>query len=373
MNLLFATHLSQWGGGEKWMLSAAASMRERGHRVTLCAPARSVLLARAQELGLKYLEVEFQRDFDPSSFWRVFKYCRRHQIDVLCLNMDRVLRVAGLAARLAGVPAVIPRRGSEFPLKGHLNYRFQYQSVATAMIVNSHATERALCRDISWKPRGRVHVLYNGLDLRPYAATRPRAHVRSELGLHAEDFVIINIGELTARKNARLLVSVMPNLRREFPRTKLLLVGEGPEREPLTRQIDDLGLGNSVRLLGFREDTPDLLAASELLAHTATIEGFGFVVAEAMASGLPTVVSDASSLPEVIENGVTGTLFEAGNAAELEGALRRYLQDEALCRRHGSAGRERVATRFRLEDRMDELEQIFRLETSLAPDAAEKS
>jgi glycosyltransferase involved in cell wall biosynthesis len=365
MNLLFATHLPQWGGGEKWMLSAAESMRDRGHSVGLCAPGRSTILERATEAGIDTFAVEFLRDVDPRSFARVYQYCRRQKVDVLCLNMDRVLRIAGLAARLAGVPAVIPRRGSEFPLKSHLNYRFHYQWVTTSMIVNSRATERALCRDIRWKPRGRIHLLYNGLDLAPYQQTRARADVRAELGLAEGDFVILNIGELTSRKNAQLLVGIMPSLRRGFPQTKLLLVGEGTERDALERQVGALGLEDSVRLLGFRRDTPDLLGATDLLAHTAVVEGFGYVVAEAMASGLPTVVSAASSLPEVIEDGNTGTLFEPGNAHELERALRCYLSEPELCRRHGQAGRARVTALFRLEDRMDELESIFRAEAGL--------
>ncbi len=369
MNLLFATHLLDWGGGEKWMLSAAESMRARGHSVTLCAPGNSAILRRAREASLPTLSVDFRRDFDPVSFFRILRFCRTHRVDLLCLNMDRVLRIAGLAARLAGVPAVLPRRGSEFPLKGHLNYRFQYQWVATGMIVNSQATERALCRGISWRPRGRVHVLYNGLDLGPYTSARPRGSVREELGLDPADFVLINVGELTSRKNAALLVRVLPSLRRGFPQVKLLLVGEGPERRALTDQIHELGLEDSVQLLGFRRDTPDLLAASDLLVHTATVEGFGFVVAEAMASGLPTVVSNASSLPEVIDDGHTGTLFSSGDAEDLERALRLYITNPDLCRRHGEAGRERVASHFRLEDRMDELETIFRLESdrSTAP------
>jgi glycosyltransferase involved in cell wall biosynthesis len=362
VNLLFGSNLSHWGGGEKWMLTAAEAMAERGHRVSLCAPTGSELLARAPA-SIETFAVDFVRDFDPVSFLRVWRHCRRRRIDVFCLNMDRVLRVGGLAARLAGVRAVIPRRGSEFPLKGHLNYRFQYQVVATALVVNSRATERTLCRGIDWRPRGRVHVLHNGLDLRPYENPRPRAEVRAELGLSEDDLVVLNVGELTTRKNAALLVSVVPDLAREFPGMRVLLVGEGDQRQALQQQIEALGVGDHVRLLGFRRDVADLLNAGDVLAHTAHVEGFGFAVAEAMACGLPTVVTNASSLPEVIEEGVTGFAFADDDADGLREALRRYLVDPALRREHGEAGRRRVHAHFELGAKMDELERIFELET----------
>ena len=362
MEILFATNLQAWGGGEKWMLTAAVAMRDRGHGVTLAAPEAAVIRERAEAAGLDTLAVPFTRDFDPVSWWRVFRHCRSCRVEVLCLNMDRVLRIAGGAARTAGVKVVLPRRGSEFPLKGHLNYRWHYQRVATGVIVNSQATARTLCRDISWRPPGAVHVIHNGLDLTPFKSTRPSTEVRSALGLTSEDLLLINVGELTARKNAALLVSVLPALRREFPGVHVLLVGEGPERENLLAQARQLGVADAVHLLGFRDDVPDLIAASDVLVHPARVEGFGFAVAEGMAAGLPTVVTDASSLPEIVTHGATGFLFPVDDGPQLEMALGRYLTDPQLRAAHGEAGRKRVQTEFEIGAKMIQLENLFQTE-----------
>lgn len=359
MEILFATNLQAWGGGEKWMLTAATALRDRGHGVTLAAPEAAVIRTRARAVRLATLPVSFARDFDPVSWWRVFTHCRRRRVDVLCLNMDRVLRIAGAAARAAGVKVVLPRRGSEFPLKGHLNYRLHYRRVATGVIVNSQATAATLCRDISWRPAGDVHVVYNGLDLAPFADPHPRAQVRAALGLHDEDLVLINVGELTARKNAALLVRVLPALREEFGSVRMLLVGEGPERENLLSLARELGVADAVHLLGFRDDVPDLLAASDVLVHPARVEGFGFAVAEGMAAGLPVVATRASSLPEIVVEGATGFLFPSDDGPQLTAALRRYLADPALRRAHGQAGRRRVAAEFEIGVKMDQLEQLF--------------
>lgn len=362
MKILFSTHLREWGGGELWMLTAARAMAARGHEVTLAAPDASVIATRARDAGIEVLAVEYTRDFDPSSFFRVWRFCVGRGVDVLCLNMDRVLRVGGLAARLAGVPVVMPRRGSEFPLKGHLNYRFNYGVVATGMIVNSQATARTLCQGIPWRPRGNIHVLYNGLDLSPYEDTPPREEIRAELGFEPEGLLLVSVGELTSRKNTRLTVSILPRLIERFGNVSLLVVGEGVERENLIAQAHDLDVDQALLLLGFRDDVPSLLKACDVLVHPAHIEGFGFAVAEGMAAGLPCVATDASSLPEIVVPGVTGALFPDDDADALFEALVPYLADPVLRLTHGEAGRARVHERFELEARMDELAQIFRHE-----------
>ena len=91
-------------------------------------------------LGRSAQEARFRADFDPTSFSAVHRLARTWRPHAMVLNMDRVLRVGGLAARWAGVPVVLPRRGSEFPLKDGWLYRYTYRRVATGMIVNSQAT-----------------------------------------------------------------------------------------------------------------------------------------------------------------------------------------------------------------------------------------
>jgi len=360
LSILFATNLRPWGGGEQWMLSTALAMHTRGHRVTLAAPSDSVIAARATAAGLKLVACGFRRDFDPVSFLRIFSFCVRQHVDVLCLNMDRVLRVAGNAARLAGVRAVLPRRGSEFPLKNRLRYRFHYRNVASGIIVNSQATATTLCRDISWQPR-RIYLLYNGLDLERFAPDklRSRAETRDELGLAPGAIALINVGELTSRKNAILLVHALAALP---VHCHAFFIGDGPERDNLLTTAQRLGVDDRVHLLGFREDVPDLLIAGDVLVHCARVEGFGFVVAEAGAAGLPVVAAATSSVPEIVVDGKTAALFRDDDVGDLVRVLGPYLEDPLRRRKHGEAGRRHIATHFELQSKMDELEAIFRSE-----------
>lgn len=344
------------------MYRAALGLRARGHAVCLAAPRASAIGERVRAAGIETLPVAFAGDADLRSFAQMLLHCRRLRPEILCLNMDRVLRVGGIAARIAGVPVILPRRGSEFPLKNGWLYRFTYQRVATGVLVNSFATARTLVRGLAWKPAGEIHVVYNGVDLARFERTEPRAETRARLGEAGDALVIVVVGELTKRKNARAVIDRLPEWVREFPALVVWIVGEGVEREALLDQAGRLGVADRVHLLGFRDDVPDLLAAADLMVHVARVEGFGYAVAEAMAAGVPVVAADTSSLPEVVDDGVTGTLVPPEDPAALDDAVRAFLRDPSRRARFGAAGRARVHERFDARARLDDLERILRNE-----------
>jgi glycosyltransferase involved in cell wall biosynthesis len=359
VRILFATSIRTWGGGEEWMYRAAVGLRERGHAVSVAAPNRAAIRERAGDAGLETLPVAFAGDADVASFACMLRHCRARRPDILCLNMDRVLRVGGIAARLAGVPVILPRRGSEMPLKNGWLYRFTYRRIATGMIVNSHATATTLVRDLDWRPAGTIHVLYNGVECARFDEAAPRETTRQRLGVRDDTLVIVVVGELTKRKNARAVIDALPKWVDAFPSVAVWIVGEGEERGALLDQARARGVSDRVHLLGFRADVPDLLAAADLMVHPALVEGFGYAVAEGMASRLPVVASNASSLPEIVDDGSTGFLVDPHDEAALDRAVRTLLGDPELRRRFGEAGRASVARRFGATSRLDDLERLF--------------
>ncbi len=359
MRLLFATSIATWGGGEAWMLAAAQGLASRGHDVVLAARDRSVIATRARVSGIPVAAMPFAADADIVSFARAWRLCRLRRIEAAVVNMDRVLRTAGVAARLAGVRVVLPRRGSEFPLKPGPLYRLTYRHVATGMIVNSAATARTLLERVRWRPAGELTVLPNGVDTDRFASGRPRAAMRAGLGIPPDALVLLVVGELTTRKNPVLVLDALARLDAGERAPVALFAGEGAERATLERRIAAEGLAGRVRLLGFRDDVPDLLAAADLLVHPSRVEGFGYAVAEAMAAGLPVVATRASSLPEIVAEGETGLLVPVDDADALARAVAVYAGDPARRARDGARGRERVVREFSRERRLDELEALL--------------
>ena len=113
LNIFFSNSISthKWGGGEKWMVTAANGLKSRGHNVTLSGKANSEFLKRAQQAGLKTIPLNIYADYNPLKIWHTKKILKKQSVDVIVLNLNKDIRVAGLAAKWARVPAIIARNG----------------------------------------------------------------------------------------------------------------------------------------------------------------------------------------------------------------------------------------------------------------------
>lgn len=188
-------------------------------------------------------------------------------------------------------------------------------------------------------PAGKVHAVPNGIDAvrYPYRARTPGPALR-----------VAFAGQLMAAKGIDTLLTALAQLQAAGVPFEARLAGRGPAGGALRAQVEALRLGG-VRFLGHTDSVPELFAWAEVVvAPSKWAEAFGLVAAEAMATGAVVVASDAGALPEVV--GAAGRVFPAGDAAALAGVLRELAADPGERRRLGTAGRNRVAEKFRLAD-----------------------
>lgn len=359
MRILLSSNLTEWGGGELWMLTTALGLRERGHEVRLAVAVGSVLGHRAATADLPVHALRFRGDLDPANTWRYWRLCREHRIDVLCLNMDKVLRVGGLGARLAGAK-VIPRRGSEMPVGSKISHRFVYLKVAAGVIANSQATRNTMLESAPWLTPEKIRVIYNGIDADRSVDSEARGRVRGEMGAAETTPVVGMIGELTSRKNHRVVVERLVELRERWPDLQVWIAGEGPEWDHLARIATDAGVADGLRLLGFRNDVPDLLAGVDVFCHPALREGFGYAIVEAMVAGCPVVAARTSNIPEIVDEGRTGLLVDPYDGEGWRDAVVSLLDDPGRRRSLILAARSEARARFSVVRMLDETEAYFR-------------
>ena len=203
------------------------------------------------------------------------------------------------------------------------------------------------------------HVIPNGIDADLFRP-RPHSDVRAKLGLDNGPLFIC-AGRLNFQKGMHYALSALARL---ATRSKLVIVGEGEERERLEGLARSLGLNDSVLFVGGqpREMVAMYLAAADVfLFPTERAESFGIVLAEAMASGLPVVASETGALREVIGRpGVNGLLVPPGNVDALANVMRMLLADEALRRRLGEAARRRVLAEYTVERMVEQTLEVYR-------------
>lgn len=210
----------------------------------------------------------------------------------------------------------------------------------------------------------RVCVCYNGVPLEcypfPLDDSRSTA-LRAELCIDDAYPVLINIGNLSKRKGQDLLVSMMESLIRRCPDARLLLVGEGEERNRLEALIGEGNLSSSVLLLGQRLDVPELLAVSDVFvfATTGAFEGFPLSVLEAMAAGRPVVSVPYPNATVVLRDGWNGRLVSKRSATALAEAVQDVTSDRRRAALLGQRGRAVVEESFSLLKTVERLQSVY--------------
>jgi len=237
--------------------------------------------------------------------------------------------------------------------------------LADVVVSNSQATRRSF--DVhSAELTAKHRVVLNGVDRARLAPERyDRASARAALKVADDVPLVVLIGRVNTWKGHELLVIAAEKLRQRHPDAQFLLVGDAPEGQGrlvanLRRLIQDRGLTGCVRHLPHIDDIACVLIAADVVAVPSTRpEPFGLVAAEAMACGRPVVAASHGGLLEVVERGVTGLLFEPGDADKLAFALQVLIEDKGRAREMGRRGELRQRAAFSQERMVREMERIW--------------
>jgi glycosyltransferase involved in cell wall biosynthesis len=364
--LQFVTRLDL-GGAQEACLDLCASLLGRGDEVHLLTAATGELLPDARSMPGLVLHAwsDWEHAVHPLAdarcLLRLARLLRRERFDVVHTHSSKAGLVGRLAARLAGTPARVVHHvhGWSFhPLQGEAGRRATVWLERLAarpgftLLACSAATEAEGRREGIGRDEDRC-VIRCGIERAPLLRRRPRAEIRRRLRLAPRDLLVLQLGNLKPQKDpvtfARAAVAASPRL----PRAHFWIAGDGPLRGRAEALAAEGGLRARFRVLGWRRDVPDLLAAADLLVLTSRFEGLPLAVLRGMAAGLPVVATEVNGTPEAVRHGITGFLVPPGDAGATAEAIVRLGRDPRLRRRMGHAGRVASAefrqARFRQE------------------------
>lgn len=357
MRIVFINSIQMFGGGEIWLFRTMNALLKRNHAVLLICRPETPLETRARKAGFDVCTLRLRGDFDPVVIFHLMRILRRFRADVVCTNMDKELRLGGLAARLAGVRAVVPRRGSDYPLKNTLAYRWSYHYIAHGIIANSRSTKQTLLRNAPWLDPEKIQVIYNGIDSRPFQDP-PESDVRQVLHIPGTRYLIGFVGQLDERKGVSTLMEAFRQVSNACAETHLLLVGEGELETSLREQ--SMPFQDQVTFAGFRENIADIMKTIDVLVLPSLWEGFGIVLIEAMAAGTPVITTRISNMPEIVTDGYNGILVPVNDPVQLKKAILRLRNAPLLRTRLAQNGLETVKQRFTIDRMTDQIERYFR-------------
>jgi len=217
-------------------------------------------------------------------------------------------------------------------------------------------------------PENSMHVVYNPIDLEAFTAPADVAGIRSDLKLGSSDLVLTNVARLDWWKGQDGFVEAIRELKNRRPEVRALIVGDpGPTSRSLEfsrqlrRSVDRLGLNETVLFTGLRRDIPSIMAASDILVHTAAEpEPLGRVVMEGMAAGRPVIATAAGGVKEIIQDRVTGILVPPANPQAIVDAVELLMQDPVLQAKICRNAREYAQQNFSVQRHWDSVGALYR-------------
>jgi glycosyltransferase involved in cell wall biosynthesis len=334
----------------------AGGLQRRGHEVTVATRPSPVWAEKARELGFEHRQVAMASEVDVRSALRLAGLLRAHRIQVVHAHKGKARTLAMLAGLLTPLPVLVLNRGVSFPL-GPLNRLGYTTRRVTAIVAVCESIKRRLVD--AGVPPDKIEVIYSGTDTDRFHPGVDGAAVRAELGLAPGDFLITQVGVRSRKGNADVL-DAMARLAPREPRVRLLIVGARNTTD-LLDQAHARGIRDRVHVLGYREDIPQILRASDCCVD-ASWEGHGLTGAlrEALAVATPVVATDLEGNPELVQHGATGLLVPPRDVAALAAAIQILASDRVAAGAMGRAGRELVVARFSTRVKVERTEALYR-------------
>lgn len=377
-------------GGAQATVLGSSRLRAEGIDVTVLAgtddPGEGTHWADVRSEGIKVVAVPcLRRSVDPSTdlraLWWLVRWLRANRPDVVHTHSAKAGMLGRIAARIVGIPAIHtvhgwtaasvqggrfaePRRRALVEVERRLARLCQ----ALVVVTPFDAAEGLTCGIGS---PAQYRIIRSGIDLAdPREGHRRRNRIRSRLGLE-DRFVVGAVGRLSDQKDLRTLVSGFA--RANLAEGELVVVGDGPRRLDLERQVQQLGLSDRVRFLGQRPDAAKLIGAFDVLVSTSLWEGLPRTIIEAMAAEVPVVATPVGGVAEVVHHGETGTLIPVSDPGAVAAALIDHASDPGGSRTSVERANEQVAA-FAVERMRRDLAALWfevagRSEHSIVPSA----
>lgn len=359
------------GGMKAHLLQIAVGLRSRGFDCEIACPGDSDMVHDALAAGLVVHPVPIVGPLRPLRDLRAIMSLARVIRDRRPAIVHAHGSKAGLVARIAvvfagGVPMVVTVHsqvlyGGVSPLMRRI-YIFMERRLSrrTARTLTVSEALRAELVDVIGIDPDRVTTVHNGLALGPFLAGGDRDAARRRYGVPEGARAFGLAARFAPQKALDVLVAAsVPVLERD-PDAWLVLAGSGPLLESVKTQARASSVRDRILFPGYEADVPGLLASLDVYVTSSITEGLSLALIEAMAAGLPVVATRVGGNPEIVEDGVTGLIVQAGKPGPLTDALTRLLFDAALRRAMGAAGRARVLAEFDEGRMLDRIASVYR-------------
>jgi glycosyltransferase involved in cell wall biosynthesis len=340
----------RYGGAERQFVNTLNYLPYETKVAIILQPQEPADLYPLLHSGTSVFWIGVRRRYLPYYIWKIACLLQQLRIDVLHTHMFYTNLYGTLAARMAKVPVVITAEHGKNLWKNTFHHWIERNIISPGSAVRICASEDILCirRDMEGISPDKLMYIPNGTEI-------PAPVIRSD----SRPVIIGTVGRFVAAKDYLTLIRAAAILRDASCEFRLYLIGDGPIRSELEREIAALELQPFVQMPGFQHDVGSWLARFDMFVMSSIREGQPVALLEAMASGLPVVATRVGGIPSTVQHGREGILVEPGDPAALATALRVLVDNFVKRRRFGEKARERVVREFSIQAVCDRYVKLY--------------
>lgn len=353
------------GGAERLLVDVVRRLDPiRYESAVCCIQARGELAAELERAGVPVfcLDRMQSKRFDWRAIADLARLLRRERISLVHSHLYHANLYGRLAASVAGVPAVATVHNVYTRRKLHRRLLNKWLSRITVRVIAVSEDVRDDLVEYDGIDPGRIVTIHNGIDLSRIETPMTRQEARERLGIPDAALAIGCVGRLEEQKGHRFLLDACAALKKDpgfaFP-LRMILAGDGRLRKELENHAIAVGVAPWTSFLGARHDIADILKALDIFAMPSLWEGLSVAMLEAMAAGLPIVISDVGGVSKALGNDEYGLKVPPGDATALATALRLLCQQPERRRALGVSARRRVAAEFDVGVMMARLSAVY--------------
>ena len=366
IKILYVITSSGVGGAEKVLYDTATGLNDNQYDISVCSLKNKGEIASALER--RGIEVYGLHMGDGERFtgWlssivallRLFLCLMKKKPTIVHSFLFRANILARIAGYLTGVPIVI----SSVRVMGGEKKYFHYVERITSFMVDHYVavseSVRTYTIDKSRISDKKMSVIYNGVNVKDQNDSRER-HAKIPFKIGNEDRILMTSGRLHEQKGHHYLIHAVSKVRKEFPKVKLLVIGEGEEENNLKKLVQSLDLTNVVIFTGLRSDIEGILHMAEIFILSSLWEGLPNALLEAMAAGKPVVATEVGGIPELLVHEETGILIPPADTDALAIAVMDLLRNKLKAKDMGEAGRIRADKHFGIYKMIEKTEKLY--------------
>lgn len=337
----------EWRDGQRQSFFLAKELKRNGYSFQFVVQTGSPLHQKASDAGLPVLSMKIGSKADAFSAVRLFLAMKRKKCQLVNFHDTHSLSVGYAAASLAKVPIRLISRRADFPLKQNVFLRRKYTQNVDAVLAISDEVKNVLVEE-GIDPQ-LIRVIPEGIDFACYEDKTSKDYLRHEFSFVPDDFLVGIVVQVADDRGQKYLIQVSKHLRESNPKIKIIILGEGPLRLELNRQVKEIKAEDMVFYLGFKEDIPKILNSLDVFVLASDHESLGSIVRDAMAFRLPIVATRIGKIPEVIDHQKTGLLVPPQRPKSLANAILKVHENRELAARLGKNGYEDVHQKYSAE------------------------